>query len=63
MNDEPLRYLPSDAHGGRQRDVNTGWADVGQLVNCQRRLVGNHACDVRAADLRPEHCLHEVAVP
>jgi len=63
MDDETLRYLSSDAHGGRQRDVNTRWADVGQPVNRQRRLVGNHARDIRAADLWPEHRLHEVAVP
>jgi hypothetical protein len=33
VDDEPLRYLPPDAYGIRQRDVNTGRADVGQLVN------------------------------
>ena len=63
VDDEPLRYLPPDAHRGRQRDVIMGWVDVGESVNCQRRLVGNHTGDVWAADLRPEHGLHEVAVP
>ena len=57
VDDEALRYLPPDAHRRPQRDVNTGRVDVGKPVNCQRRLVENHASDVRAADLRPEHGL------
>jgi hypothetical protein len=24
VDDEPLRYLPPDTYGGRERDVNTG---------------------------------------
>ena len=41
VDDEPLEDLPPDVYGGRQRDVDAGRAHIGQLVNRQRRLVGN----------------------
>lgn len=63
MENETLRQSPSDADRGRHRDVDAGGADVGELVESERRLVRHDADNVGPSDLRPKNGFHVVAKP
>ena len=63
VDDQRFRRFSSDTYGCRQRHVDTRRADVGQLVYCQRGLMGNHARSVGSPDLWPEHGFHVVGEP
>jgi hypothetical protein len=54
MDDQHVWNLASKPNGGRQCDVNAHGVHIRQMMNGQGRLMGHHADDVRAADLRPK---------